>query len=89
VCYTLHQTDEKGAGVETVERTQIKDWPASELVSVSEAMRLMGTYRMNVYRLMRSGRLPYIQIGRGHRAIPLSEIRRYQEEKRKAKADTG
>jgi excisionase family DNA binding protein len=66
----------------TVSRGQI--WTAAELLSVSEASRYLGIYREQVYKLMDDGRVPFIQIG-GHRAIPLSELRAYQQ-RRQSKA---
>jgi excisionase family DNA binding protein len=51
-------------------------------MSVSEAARYLGMNRVSIYGVMRRGALRYLQIG-GSRAIPLSELRAYQDQRQR------
>jgi excisionase family DNA binding protein len=50
----------------------------SELLSVTDAARLLAIQRPNIYKLFRRGAIRYVEIG-GHRFVPLSEIRNYRK----------
>jgi excisionase family DNA binding protein len=55
--------------------TQTPD-PPSPLARVAEVARYLACGRTQVYALMRSGQLPYVQIG-GSRRIPWDALRAY------------
>jgi hypothetical protein len=58
------------------------EWRVGELVGVSDAARILGGYRNDIYRAMERGDLPYAKIG-GARVMPISEVRAYRERRRR------
>jgi hypothetical protein len=52
--------------------------PVSELLSITDAARLIGCQRPNLYYLFRRGDVEYVEVG-GRRFVPLPEVRRYRQ----------
>jgi excisionase family DNA binding protein len=59
-----------------------KKEPVGELLSASQAARVLGVTRQQVYLLLRQGKLPKVEIG-GFLLVPRDAVERYASSERK------
>jgi excisionase family DNA binding protein len=65
---------------ETVDATPSSSLMSARFVTVSEVARQLRVSNMTVYRLVKSGQLPAVRVGRGYR-IREDDVRKYLDQR--------
>lgn len=65
---------------ETVDATPSSPLMSARFVTVAEVARQLRVSNMTVYRLVKSGQLPAVRVGRGYR-IREDDVRRYLDQR--------
>lgn len=65
---------------ETVDATSTPPLLAARFVTVAEVARQLRVSNMTVYRLVKSGQIPAVRVGRGYR-IREDDVRKYLDQR--------